>query len=44
MDLLAKFFDGEAEHRAECHVAVTEAAVAVREGNADWRMLDGIAK
>jgi hypothetical protein len=34
----------EAEHRAECSVAVTEAAVAVGKGNAHWCLLDGIAE
>ena len=39
-----EFLGVEAEQSAEGAVAVTEAAVGVGEGNADWRMLDGIAE
>src|SRR2546429_9231719 len=42
--LAAELFDAESEHRAECPIAMTEAPIGVREGYADRRMLDGVAK
>ena len=42
--LAAELFDTESEHRAKCPIAVTKAPIGVREGNADRRMLDGVAK